>query len=96
MGGAINCGAPSPARAAAVSHGCPSALFRGVNVLNTVLKVVDDRAAARRQHRFKGSGQVWPGVDETMVLVNEKVEATLRWAALDDHQRRFPTAETSP
>jgi TldD protein len=33
--GALNCGKAQPAQAAAVSHGCPSALFRGVNVLNT-------------------------------------------------------------
>lgn len=35
MGGAINCGKAQPGQVAAVSHGCPSALFRGVNVLNT-------------------------------------------------------------
>ncbi|KZS61903.1 TldD/PmbA family protein [Mycobacterium pseudokansasii] len=33
--GAINCGKAQPSQIAAVSHGCPSALFRGVNVLNT-------------------------------------------------------------
>jgi TldD protein len=36
LGGAFNCGKGQPAQAAAVSHGCPSAVFRGVNVLNTV------------------------------------------------------------
>ena len=35
LGGAFNCGKAQPAQVAAVSHGCPSALFRGVNVLNT-------------------------------------------------------------
>ena len=35
LGGAFNCGKAQPGQAAAVSHGCPSALFRGVNVLNT-------------------------------------------------------------
>ena len=34
--GSFNCGKGQPGQAAAVSHGCPSALFRGVNVLNTV------------------------------------------------------------
>ncbi len=34
--GAFNCGKGQPGQVAAVSHGCPSALFRGVNVLNTV------------------------------------------------------------
>jgi TldD protein len=33
--GAMNCGKAQPGQAAAVSHGCPSARFRGVNVLNT-------------------------------------------------------------
>lgn len=35
LGGAFNCGKAQPAQVAAVSHGCPSALFRGVNILNT-------------------------------------------------------------
>jgi TldD protein len=35
LGGAFNCGKAQPGQVAAVSHGCPSALFRGVNVLNT-------------------------------------------------------------
>jgi TldD protein len=36
LGGAFNCGKGQPGQVAAVSHGCPSALFRGVNILNTV------------------------------------------------------------
>ena len=35
LGGAMNCGKAQPGQVAAVSHGCPSALFRNVNVLNT-------------------------------------------------------------
>lgn len=35
LGGAFNCGKAQPGQIAPVSHGCPSALFRGVNVLNT-------------------------------------------------------------
>jgi TldD protein len=38
LGGACNCGKGQPGQVAAVSHGCPSALFRGVNVLNTRLE----------------------------------------------------------
>jgi TldD protein len=34
--GAFNCGKAQPGQVAAVSHGCPPALFRGVNILNTV------------------------------------------------------------
>jgi TldD protein len=33
--GAMNCGKAQPGQVAAVSHGCPSARFRGVTVLNT-------------------------------------------------------------
>ena len=36
LGGAFNCGKGQPGQVAAVSHGCPSALFRGINVLSTV------------------------------------------------------------
>ncbi|MDQ1180456.1 TldD/PmbA family protein [Rhodococcus sp. SORGH_AS_0301] len=35
LGGAFNCGKAQPGQVAAVSHGCPAALFRSVNVLNT-------------------------------------------------------------
>jgi TldD protein len=36
LGGALNCGKGQPGQTAAVSHGCPSALFRQVRILNTV------------------------------------------------------------
>jgi TldD protein len=42
LGGAINCGKAQPGQVAAVSHGCPSALFRGVRILNT-----DDEGGVR-------------------------------------------------
>ncbi|MCQ4083375.1 TldD/PmbA family protein [Streptomyces sp. RB6PN25] len=35
LGGAFNCGKAQPGQVASVSHGCPSALFRGVTILNT-------------------------------------------------------------
>lgn len=35
LGGAFNCGKAQPGQIAAVSHGCPSALFTGVSILNT-------------------------------------------------------------
>ncbi|MDA8047119.1 MAG: TldD/PmbA family protein [Actinomycetota bacterium] len=35
LGGAFNCGKGQPGQVAAVSHGCPSALFRQVRILNT-------------------------------------------------------------
>ena len=36
LGGAFNCGKGQPGQSAPVSHGCPTALFRGVRILNTV------------------------------------------------------------
>jgi len=35
LGGALNCGKGQPGQVAPVSHGCPSATFTAVNVLNT-------------------------------------------------------------
>ena len=35
LGGALNCGKGQPGQVAAVSHGCPAAVFTGVNVLRT-------------------------------------------------------------
>jgi len=34
--GSFQCGKAQPGQGAPVSHGCPSALFRGINILNTV------------------------------------------------------------
>jgi TldD protein len=36
LGGAFNCGKAQPGQVAPVSHGCPSALFENITVLNTV------------------------------------------------------------
>jgi TldD protein len=36
LAGAFNCGKGQPGQVAPVSHGCPSALFRSINILNTV------------------------------------------------------------
>jgi TldD protein len=36
LGGAMNCGKAQPGQTAPVSHGCPSALFENVSILNTV------------------------------------------------------------
>ena len=49
LGGAFNCGKGQPGQIAAVSHGCPSALFRDVNILNTASEVVVMRATPAAQ-----------------------------------------------
>src|SRR3954464_13480369 len=36
LGGAMNCGKAQPGQVAPVSHGCPSALFENITILNTV------------------------------------------------------------
>jgi TldD protein len=36
LGGAMNCGKAQPGQTAPVSHGCPSALFENIAILNTV------------------------------------------------------------
>jgi TldD protein len=36
LGGAMNCGKGQPGQVAPVGHGCPSALFRGVRILNAL------------------------------------------------------------
>jgi TldD protein len=36
LGGAFNCGKAQPGQVAPGSHGCPSAVFRGIKILNTV------------------------------------------------------------
>ena len=35
LGGAFNCGKGQPGQVAPVSHGCPTGLFRNINILNT-------------------------------------------------------------
>jgi TldD protein len=35
LGGAFNCGKAQPGQVASVSHGCPTALFRDIRILNT-------------------------------------------------------------
>ena len=80
LGGAFNCGKAQPGQVAPVSHGCPSALFRGVNVLNTR---TEGGAMITAQHVVNivlEEAAKLGGANETMVLVTDKVEATLRWA----------------
>lgn len=81
---------PSPARlprsAMAVRRRCSGASMCSI----LVLKVVDDRAAARRQHRFKGSGQVWPGGRDHGAGHRKGRGDTALGGQFDDHQRRFP------
>jgi TldD protein len=42
LGGALNCGKGQPGQTAPVSHGCPSALFRNINILNTAHQTAEE------------------------------------------------------
>ncbi len=53
LGGALNCGKGQPGQIAPVSHGCPAALFRGVNVLNT--RTEGSRRRSRRAQEIAES-----------------------------------------
>ena len=89
LGGAFNCGKAQPGQVAAVSHGCPSALFRGVNVLNTRRRPADER---ERRGQIGVGPPMIPAqqvvelalaaatVDETIVIVTDRADASLRWA----------------
>ena len=87
LGGAFNCGKAQPGQVAAVSHGCPSALFRGVNVLNTrtsarrgeAMRRIGARAAGHR-HRAGRCSASWVAPTETIVLVSDRSSTSLRWA----------------
>ncbi|HEX2895066.1 MAG TPA: TldD/PmbA family protein [Marmoricola sp.] len=50
LGGAFNCGKAQPGQVAAVSHGCPSALFRDVRVLNVAEEATADQTATTNVH----------------------------------------------
>ncbi len=90
LGGAFNCGKAQPGQVAAVSHGCPSALFRDIRVLN----VAEESAAAARsaaartrssddhrtpqalvEHALAASTS-----EHCVVLVQDTTSANLRWA----------------
>ena len=86
LGGAFNCGKAQPGQVAAVSHGCPSALFRGVNVLNTrgrraapmiAAQQVVDLALARPPARPTRRSS-WSPTRRGLAAVGRQ---------LDDHQR---------
>ena len=79
LGGAFNCGKGQPGQVAPVSHGSPSALFRGVNMLNTQAEgggcVSQSRIAQELVERALSAATL-PGV----AAVSERTEANLRWA----------------
>ena len=58
LGGAFNCGKAQPGQVAPVSHGCPTALFENVNILNTVAGGRAMSASCSRR-RSSSSGR-WP------------------------------------
>jgi TldD protein len=51
LGGAFNCGKAQPGQVASVSHGCPSALFRDVRVLNVADEAASDDSTHDEEER---------------------------------------------
>ena len=80
LGGAFNCGKGQPGQVAPVSHGCPSALFRRVNVLNTQAEGRSSRAGDRGP-ATGGAGARTRHAADRVAVVTERIEANLRWAS---------------
>ena len=87
LGGAFNCGKGQPGQVAAVSHGCPSARFRGISVLNTVAggcgmsdRGVSQAWCARTRSRSSTPRCRPPPADGCIVVVQSSTEANVRWA----------------
>ena len=78
LGGALNCGKGQPGQVAPVSHGCPSALFRGVNILNTQAEGGQCMSASRAAELVERALAAASG--PTVAYVTEHAEANLRWA----------------
>ncbi len=78
LGGAFNCGKAQPGQVASVSHGCPTALFTDVRVLNTTDEGSSMTSASPQQlaeHALSAST-----VDDCVVIVRDSTSANLRWA----------------
>ncbi len=80
LGGAFNCGKAQPGQVAAVSHGCPSALFRGVNILNTTQEA--GRHESFAPPRTTSSSAPWRCRGRTAASSSptRQSSANLRWA----------------
>ena len=78
LGGAFNCGKGQPGQVAAVSHGCPAALFRGVNVLNTAQR--GRPMMRRRPQELVERALAASTADGCIVIAAEHTETNLRWA----------------
>ena len=89
LGGAFNCGKAQPGQVAPVSHGCPSALFRGVNVLNTRPRAADDHPAACRQPRPGGGRQARRRQRDHGARHRQGRGDVAVGRQFDDHQRGF-------
>ncbi len=84
LGGALNCGKAQPAQSGAVSHGCPSALFRerphsqhhaGGRPVTTAIQLTPQDTIERGLALAAAEG-----ADGCVVIVAETSSANLRWA----------------
>ena len=83
LGGAFNCGKGQPGQVAAVSHGCPSTLFRGVRILNTQCggRPMSTTTTSVTAQDVVERALELSTADGCVVLAEESSEANLRWAA---------------
>ena len=79
LGGAFNCGKGQPGQTAAVSHGCPSALFNGVRILNTTQEARQVSAALRPQELVERALAA-STTDSCVVIASDNASTNLRWA----------------
>ena len=96
LGGAFNCGKAQPGQVAAVSHGCPSALFRGINVLNTREESGRPMISAPRGRRTRARrGRApWRRRRDHRAGHRPVDGVAAVGGQLDDHQRRVARAAT--
>ena len=88
LGGAFNCGKGQPGQVAPVSHGCPSAVFRGVSILNTAQEAgADDRDVAAGARRARPCAAATG--DGCVVLAEDDLDGQPALGQQHaDHQRR--------
>ena len=79
LGGAFNCGKGQPGQVAAVSHGCPSALFNQVRILNTTQEAGEVSEQARPQELVERALAA-SSTDGCIVIASDTAATNLRWA----------------
>ena len=83
LGGAFNCGKAQPGQVAAVSHGCPTSLFRDIRILNTTAggrPMTQPAPAPSARSRLVEHALPASIADDCVAIVRDSTSANLRWA----------------